>query len=293
MVSRTPGERAFDLANQIFLAILSLTFVVPFLVVISTSLVSAAEAGRRGAFILFPESIDPTAYRLLLGRGSRLLRAYQVTLFRVVVGTALNLAFTGSFAFVLSRRALPGRKGLTLMVFFTMLFSGGLIPTFLLVRFLGLYNSVWSLVIPGLINAWWMLIMRNFFYTIPNELEEAATMDGATPLQTLVKVYFPLSLPAFATIGLFYAVHHWNAWFDANIYITDMQKQPIQMILRRVLESSLINLNDTADIDSEEIPPSETMRAAVIVVTTVPILFVYPFIQRFFVKGMLIGSVKG
>ena len=293
MIRRTRGQQIFEVFNYTLLILLSAAFVIPFVIVLSTSLVSQAELARRGQFVLFPQDIDFTAYRVILGRGSQLWRNYGVSVFRITVGTFLNLAFTGSFAFVLSRRQLPLRKGITLLVFFTMLFGGGLIPTFLLVRFLGMYNTLWALVFPGLINAWWMFIMRNFFYSIPASLEEAAIIDGATPAQTLLRIYLPLSLPAFATIGLFYAVWHWNSWFDAMIYIPDTSRQPIQVVLRRVLAGALLSVNDETMLDMNEIPPADTMKSAIIMVTTLPILFVYPFVQKYFVKGVMIGSIKG
>jgi putative aldouronate transport system permease protein len=213
----------------------------------------------------------------------------------VLVGTLLNLAFTATFAYALSKRDLPGRTFLTVYVFITMIFSGGLIPTFVLVDTLRLMNSVWALIIPALMNPWWMLIMRNFFMAIPPEIEEAAIVDGATPPVILWKVILPLSLPSLATIGLFYAVWHWNEWFSAAIYLRDMTKYPIQLILRSVLYMGQGSYRGELQMimEASVLPPAQTLKSAMIIVSTMPILAVYPFIQGYFVKGVMVGSVKG
>lgn len=288
------GERIFEIVNYILLVILSLIFLLPVLSVLSTSLVSTAEYARRGAFILIPERIDFSAYRLLLDRGSIVFSGYLITLFRVLMGTFLNLVFTATLAYVLARRTLPGRIPLTVFVFIPMVFSGGLIPNFLLMDMLGLLNNVWVLILPVLVNPWYLLIMRNFFMSIPQEIEEAAIMDGATPPTILLRIVLPLSMPAIATIGLFYAVFHWNAWFDAAIFINDLHKMPVQVILRGVLDTGMIERSEQfMALNEVDIPPAQTLKAAMIIVTTVPVLLVYPFIQRYFVKGVMIGGIKG
>ena len=289
------GERFFEICNYIILTLVSLIFLIPFLTVLSTSFIGVEEWARRGSFILIPEKIDFSAYKMLVGSRSIIYNAYAVTLFRTIVGTGMNLLFTTLAAYVLARRNLPGRTFLTLVVFFPMVFSGGLIPTFIVVDNFRLTGSLWSLIIPGLINPWWLLIMRNFFMTIPFELEEAAVIDGATPLDVLWRVILPLSMPSIATIGLFYAVWHWNSWFDAAIYLKDQSQYPVQLILRSVLY--LGEASYRGDIgnmfEPEFMPPAQTLKAATIIVTTIPILIVYPFIQKYFVKGMLIGGIKG
>ena len=289
------GERFFEICNYIILTLVSLIFLIPFLTVLSTSFIGVEEWARRGSFILIPEKIDFSAYKMLVGSRSIIYNAYAVTLFRTIIGTGMNLLFTTLAAYVLARRNLPGRTFLTLVVFFPMVFSGGLIPTFIVVDNFRLTGSLWSLIIPGLINPWWLLIMRNFFMTIPFELEEAAVIDGATPLDVLWRVILPLSMPSIATIGLFYAVWHWNSWFDAAIYLKDQSQYPVQLILRSVLY--LGEASYRGDIgnmfEPEFMPPAQTLKAATIIVTTIPILIVYPFIQKYFVKGMLIGGIKG
>ena len=290
-LQRSRGEVAFGVFNIAFLSILSLTFVIPFLSIISTSLLGVEEWARRGAFILFPQRIEFGAYHLLFTGGSRLATGFFYSLARILVGTTLNLFFTATLAYVLGRRGLPGRVGMTLFVFVTMIFSGGLIPTYFLVDRIGLTNTFWAMVIPFLVSPWNLLIMRNFFMALPESLEEAAIIDGATPLQALVKIVLPLSTASIATIGLFYAVWHWNEWFNAFLYINDTAKLPLQVILRNILVAGMIE--DTEAVPVDQLPPTQSLKTAMIVVTVTPILCVYPFIQRYFVKGAILGSVKG
>ncbi|MFN8475727.1 MAG: carbohydrate ABC transporter permease [Anaerolineae bacterium] len=282
------GERVFEFINYGLLAILTLVFILPILFVVSNSLVSEAEVVRRGTFVLIPQQPDLTAYRTIFS-SSIIGVAYLNTLLRVIVGVTLNLAFTASLAYALAKRTLPGRGCMTVFIFVPLIFSGGIIPLYILVNALGLRNSFWSMILPVLVNPFWLLIMRNFFMTIPQELEEAAIMDGASPFTVLTRIVIPLSMPIFTTIGLFYAVFHWNAWFDAAIFIDSPTGQPVQLLLRNVLLSGV--LNDPAMADYR--PPAEALKAALTIVSAVPILLVYPFIQKYFVKGVLIGGIKG
>lgn len=291
---RNMGETTFQIVNYSFLTLISLSFIIPFLVVLATSFVSENELIARGNFILIPRDLDFTAYNLLLSKGSLIYNAYGVTFLRVLIGTLLNLAFTAMMAYGLARRDLPGRNGLITLVFITMLIGGGLVPNYLLMKSIHLLNTFWVMIIPGLISSWNLIIMRNFFMQIPVELEESAIIDGASPLGVLVRIVFPLSLPTFATIGLFYAVGHWNAWFDAAIYINNTQMHPLQLILRQVvLSMTSEEINTTMTAGMMERPTAQSLKAAAIIATTVPILFVYPFLQKYFVKGVLTGSIKG
>jgi putative aldouronate transport system permease protein len=286
------GERLFDAVNILFLIGLSLLFLIPFLSVLSTSFISAEESMRRGAFVLIPEKLDFTAYDLLLNRGPLVFNAYKITMFKVVVGTFLNLVFTATLAYGLSRKSLPGKNALVLIIFLTMIFHGGLIPTYMLIDNLGLKDTLWVLVLPGLVSAWNLFIMRNFFMSLPEELEESAIIDGASPPVILLKIIVPLSMPAIATIGLFYAVSHWNDWFGASIYINDQSKLPIQVLMRNILLTGVMQ-NETQVEFVHDPPPAATLKSAIIIISTLPILFVYPFIQRYFVKGVMVGSIKG
>lgn len=294
MMKYSIGEKIFLAFNYFALIIFSLVFLIPFVIVISSSFVGPEEFAVRGSYVFYPHALDFGAYKLIFNRGSIIISAYTVTFFRVFVGTFLNLAFTATLAYVLAQRGLPGRTGLTLFVFFTIIFGGGLIPTFMLVDSLGLRNSVWALIWPGLINAFWLLIMRNFFMAIPGEIVESAVIDGASPLVVLLRIVLPLALPSLVTIGLFYAVWHWNQWFDAAIYIDQITQQPMQLILRNVLQIGNIADSSGASMTlMDQPPPPAALKSALIVVSTLPILLVYPFIQRYFVKGAMVGSVKG
>ncbi len=289
------GYRAFRVCNVIIMILLMVVILVPILSVVVNSFVSAAEIARRGVFILWPEEIDIGSYQYLWECRGNILRAYGNTLFRTIVGTALSLIVTAMMAYSLSKKYLKGRVVINGMVFFTMLFGGGLIPTYMVVKMFGLIDSLWSMVIPGMVSAWNMFIMRNFFYSIPESLEEAALIDGANQAQIMIRVTLPLSKAVLATIGLFYAVGHWNSWFDAMLYINTSTKLPMQNILRNIINS----VSDLEALGSEQFelmdvkPASTSLRCAVIVITATPIIVVYPFVQKYFVKGVMIGSVKG
>ena len=286
------GINLFTVCNYVLLCGFALMIMLPFLIMVSTSMVSQAEAVSR-TLILFPQKFDFNAYKHILIRSDRLLKAYSVTLFRVTVGVAFNIFFTATYAFVISRRKLPYIGFFTYLVFLPIVITPGLIPTFLVVRFSGLYNTLWALIVPAAINPFWLLIMRNFFYTIPEELEESAVLDGASPWQVLWHLFLPLSLPSLATISLFYAVWHWNQWFDALLYITNQGLHPVQNILREIMQNAMTSTSSTEVLSLDALPPSESIQSAVIIVTTLPIVLVYPFIQKYFVKGALVGAVKG
>ena len=295
MKKQFSGEKIFQIFDITLMCIFMVLVLIPVFTVLMTSFVSEAEIAQRGTFIIIPQKFDFSAYKMLLASGKNILRAYGNTLFRVLIGTSLNLLFTITLAYGLSRKNLKGRNLFTAFVFFTMFFSGGLIPTFILVKSLNLLDSRWSMIFPGLINTWNLLIMRNFFYAIPKSLEEAAIIDGANDMQILTKVVLPLSKASIATIGLFYAVAHWNAWFDAMLYINKTSLLPMQNILRNTITaaSNIGDLGAEAYNSLDVIPPSQSIRAATIVITTLPILTVYPFIQKYFVKGVMVGSIKG
>lgn len=285
------SERVFQAVLYLLLIALTLTFIIPFLLVLGTSFVTKEEIARRG-FVFFPEQWSFMAYDMMLFQNNEVWRAYGVTLFRVVVGSLASLLVTGTFAYAMSKRDLPGRTFFLVLAFITMIFYGGLIPSYLVVKSLGLVDSIWCFILPNLMSVWNMLILRNFFYSIPESLEESALLDGATPMTIFFKIIVPLSMPAIATIGLFYAVDQWNSWFDAAIWINDTKKYPLQMVLRKyVLMSSTYDLK--FDLATGAKPPDMGIKSAIVVVSTVPMLCIYPFIQKYFVKGVMVGSVKG
>jgi putative aldouronate transport system permease protein len=221
------------------------------------------------------------------------LRSLWVTALITVIGTFVNLAFTSSFAYTLSRPVF-GQRPVTFLVLFTMLFNAGMIPTYLVVKDTGLMNTIWAMILPVAIAPFNLIVMRQFFQSIPSELHEAATIDGANDLQSFWKIILPLSKPSLAAFGLFYAVMHWNNYFSAILYMNDQKWWPIQTILRQIVvvneaQNSLAN----GQILLENAPPAETIQMAAIIVATVPILIVYPFLQKHFAKGVMLGSVKG
>lgn len=285
------SEVVFQALLYLFLILLTATFIIPFLLVLGTSFVTKEEVARRG-FVFFPEVWSFASYDMMLFQNNEVWRAYGITFFRVVVGTMTSLLVTGTFAYAVSKRDLPGRTLLLVLSFITMIFYGGLIPSYLVIKTLGLIDSVWCFILPNLMSVWNMLILRNFFYSIPDSLEESALLDGATPPTIFFRIIVPLSMPAIATIGLFYAVDQWNAWFDAAIWINDVRKYPLQMVLRKyVLMSSTYDLK--FDLATGSKPPDMSIKSAIVVISTVPMLCIYPFIQKYFVKGVMIGSVKG
>lgn len=291
----TLGEKITIFVIYAIITLLTLTILFPLINVVTTSFVSQAEYSRRGSFILIPEVWDLTAYQLLLSSGSNIWNGYKNTIFVVFVGTALNMLVTVPMSYALSKRDLKGRAPIMAMILFTMLFSGGMIPNYMLVNSIGLLNTRWSLVLPGLVSAWNMILLRNFFYSIPESLKEAALLDGANQLQVLLKIILPISKASLATITLFYAVGHWNSWFGAYLYINNSKLLPVQNILRNILSSTsaLSDLDPSAYAELETVPSTNAMQSATIIVATVPMLMAYPFIQKYFVKGVMVGSVKG
>ncbi|MFI2103120.1 carbohydrate ABC transporter permease [Isoptericola sp. NPDC019693] len=283
------GVRVFQVVNAIVLTGFALLCLIPFLNVLGSSLATPGEIATR-PFILIPQTFTLDAYRYILST-STIFQAMGVSVIVTVGGTFLSLLVTALMAYALSKRYLKGRRVINFLVVFTMLFSGGMIPTFIVVQKLGLIDSLWSLILPVLINAFNFVIMRSFFQGIPDSLEEAARIDGCSDLGVFLRIVLPLSLASIATIGLFYAVYYWNTYQSAILYINDSEKWPIQVLLRQIV---IVASGMNADEGSVDVvPPAQSVKMAVIFVATLPMLLVYPFIQRFFVKGALIGSVKG
>jgi putative aldouronate transport system permease protein len=286
---KTLGNRLFDIFNYSFLLIFSIACALPFLYVLAVSFTSPAEVAR-GGIILFPKEWSLASYRYIFSTNT-LIRSLMVSIYITVVGTFINLLFTSLMAYPLSKTHIRGRQFILLAVLFTMLFGGGLIPTYFVVKALGLTNTLWALMIPSAISAFNLIVLKNFFQQIPDGLEDSAKIDGCSDLGVLFRIVLPLSMPAMATFALFYAVSHWNQFFSAVMYINDNSKWPIQVLLREIVILAQSRIGD-ASIDDTEIQPL-TIRMAVIVFATVPILFVYPFLQKHFTKGVLLGSVKG
>jgi putative aldouronate transport system permease protein len=258
----------------------------PLLFVISSSITPYSEVIRNGGFIVIPRQVTFSAYAELLERPD-IPRSLRVTVFITVIGTACNLILTILMAYPLSKKHIPGRKLFIFLVVFTMLFSGGLIPTYLIVKSTGLINKVWAMIVPNMVSAFFLMIMKNFFENIPQDLFEQAYIDGAGETQVLLRIVLPLSRPVMATVGLFYMVSHWNELFQAIFYISRRNLYPIQVIIREILIQS--RAIDNVDITI----PTFSLQMASIIVASAPIIAVYPFLQKHFVKGMLLGSIKG
>lgn len=286
---RTAGERVFTVVNVVLLTGFALICLIPFIHVIGSSLATPGELATRN-FVLVPREWTLAAYRYILSTPT-IFRAMGVSVFVTAVGTFLSLLVTAMMAYSLAKPHLPGRRAINFLVVFTMLFSGGMIPTFIVVSKLGLLDSLWSLILPVTVNAFNLVIMRNFFQGIPDSLEEAARIDGCSEVGVFLRVVLPLSMASIATIGLFYAVTYWNTYMGAVLFINDSSKWPIQVLLRQVV---IVSSGMNADATSVDVvPPAQSVKMAVIAVATLPMLAVYPFVQRYFVKGAMIGSVKG
>lgn len=285
------GEKIFGVANMVVLGVVGLLCLYPFLYTLSISLSSATEASRAG-FHLFPRHVTFLSYKMVLSDPS-ILAGYLNTLLRTVLGTVLTLLATCVAAYPLSRREMPHRAMITFIIVFTMLFGGGTVTGYLLIKGLGMINTVWALVVPGMISAFNVIIVKNFFQSLPESLIESARIDGAGEWTILFRLYIPLSKPVLATVALWTAVAHWNAWFDAMLYITDDKRQVLQTLLQRIVIQSSTQMIELGVTDSQMMQyTSETIKAATIIVTILPIILVYPFVQKYFVKGIMLGGVK-
>ncbi len=288
------SERLADIANIVMLGLLGLLMLFPFYYIFAVSFTSYEEYAR-SELILWPERWVTDAYTYIL-KSKEFIHSIGVTVYVTIVGSLVNLVLTATMAYAITRN-IWGQKVYLILVLFTFIFSAGMIPTYLIVKATGLIDSYWALIIPGAINSFNLIVIRQFFLNIPSELNEAALIDGANDLQIFSRVVVPLSKPAFAAFGLFYAVGHWNTYFSAILYLNDPSKWTVQVILRQI-----VILNDTTNslasaardaARSAHLPPGETIGMAAILLATLPILIVYPFLQKHFAKGVMLGSVKG
>lgn len=282
----------FDISNYLFLGLFGLVAIFPFIYIIAGSFASDAELTERAVFLI-PKAFTLAAYEYIFSTDT-IVRSIGVSVYVTVIGTIVNLLFTVTMAYPLARRTLVGRNIVLNLVIFSMLFSGGMIPTYLIVRELQLLDSLWALILPGAISAFNLIIVKNFFQELPQELQEAAKIDGCNEWKLLWKIVVPLSKPVLATFTLFYAVSHWNSFFNALLYINDTTKWPLQVMLRQIVMLSQAAAGDMSNMDASFVqPPDQSIKMAVIVVGTIPILLVYPFLQKHFAKGVMLGSVKG
>ncbi|TBL79480.1 carbohydrate ABC transporter permease [Paenibacillus thalictri] len=289
------GDRIFDVAVYTILTVIMLGTLYPLLYIVSASF-SDPMSIIKGELWLLPKHVTLSAYQKVF-QNPDILLGYRNSAIYLVVGTAVNIVMTTMGAYALSRPDFRGRYVLTLIFTFTLLFNGGLIPTYLVYKnWLGLYNNLWAMVIPGAVSVWNMIIMRTYFQTsIPGELYEAAYIDGCSNIRTLTSIVLPLSRPIIAVMIMYYGVAHWNSYFTALIYLNDHWRLPLQMVIRSILIQD--NMNGMAGGDGESLVEQlllvEGVRYAVIVVSSLPMLLLYPLVQKHFVKGVMMGAVKG
>jgi putative aldouronate transport system permease protein len=292
------GERVFRVFNYLFLTIVTLLCILPFVHILALSL-SSYRSVLSGEVGLWPVELTLNAYENLIIEGN-IFHGLRNTIIVTIVGTALNMLGTTMAAYSLSKSRLRGRNFFLWFIIFTMLFNGGIIPTFVLVRQLGLLNTYWALWLLVLVSPFNMFIMKTFFQGLPRSLEESATIDGANDIQILVRVIIPVSMPVIATLTLFYAVGHWNSYMNVLIYINDPERYTLMMRLRQMItgmSEAILTAQSTEGTEGsqalENLITPQSIRSAAIIVSTVPILMVYPFLQRYFVKGVMLGSLKG
>jgi putative aldouronate transport system permease protein len=292
MIKLTMGERIFNTVNVIFMILIMIAMLYPFWYLTMYSLSDPKLAAGGGLFFI-PRGFSLESYSLVINNVS-FLSGFRVSLIVTLIGTLFAVFFTATTAYAISKKRLRGKKFFTLLILFTMLFNGGMVPSYLLVKDLGLLDTLSALILPNLIGAWNILVMRSFFAGIPEEMEEAAKIDGSSDLRIFFSIVLPLSKAVLATIGLFVAVYYWNDFFSTILYITDKNKWALQAVLRDIVNNASSALQSQGvSIGFQQTVSENTVKMASIVVATVPILIVYPFIQKYFAKGAMIGSVKG
>jgi putative aldouronate transport system permease protein len=288
--AKTIGSRMFTITNAVVLAIIALLMILPFVHVVGSSFATGAEIASK-KFLLFPTSFTLDAYKYIFSTNT-IFKSMSVSIIVTVSGTLWSMLISVLTAYGLSRKDLVGRKYIMFLFVFTILFNGGMIPTFLVVKETGLMDSLLALIIPVSISVFNMIILKTFFQGLPEGLEESAKMDGCNDFGILFRIVIPCSMPAIATISLFYAVTYWNTYMHAILYLSDASKWPVQVLLRQIVVLASGLTYDTG-VYSDTPPPAQSVKMAVIVVATLPVLLVYPFLQKHFTKGALLGSVKG
>ncbi len=296
--NKKPVHRFVDALKYLFLILFALTTLLPFLNLVAKGF-SGESAVISGRVLFWP--LDPTikTYSYVL-RGNTFFNAFKVSLLITLVGSVSAVVVTAMTAYPLSRSNFRGRKGFLYLWVFIMLFNGGMVPNYMLYRVLGLMDTMWCLMLPGLVSVYNMLLIKNYFETLPDSLEEAARIDGASNMRVLFQIVLPISLPMLATITLFYAVSYWNDYFTARMYISSIDKRPLQLYLYDLINNALQIMNQGADGNTGALSADDVMnltpesvRAAAITLSTLPILLVYPQLQKYFVSGIVVGSVKG
>jgi putative aldouronate transport system permease protein len=291
LIKRSPGEMTGSIINYTLLILGALLCLLPFVYVVSVSVTSEFALGKYGASLI-PKEFTLSAYTFIFQNSYRVIHAFKSSIFMTGMGTFLGVLVTAGFAYPLSKKKLPFRTPIMMYVFFSMLFGGGLIPFFIVIQKMGLFNSYWAIILPVCYNTWNMILMRNFFSAIPDSIEESALIDGANEVLIFFKIILPLSKPIIATISLFLAVGFWNEWFMSLLFLREMEKWPIMLFLKEIIESQSA-ADQMQSLSQMTTASSEAVRMATVFIFTFPILLVYPFAQKHFVKGVMIGSIKG
>ena len=291
---QSQGDKIFNVINGLLIAVVLIMIIYPLWFVIIASVSDPAKV-LGGQVILMPRKFTLEGYRMVF-RDPMIMTGYRNTLFYTVTGTAINLVMTILAAYPLSRKDWVGRGFFMGVLMFTMFFSGGIIPTYLMMNSLGMINTVWAMILPGAVSVDNTIIMRTFFVnSIPPELQEAAQVDGCSNTRLLLQIVLPLSKQILAVMVLFYGVAHWNAFFNALIYLTESKRYPLQLVLRSILIQNTASQDMLGDLDTmgSRVMMAETIKYALIIVSTLPMMILYPFLQRFFEKGVMVGAVKG
>lgn len=283
---------AFPIFNYTFFAIVALLMLFPLWNVIVISLTDYRDYVA-DPLMIFPKQISLEAYQYIFASDD-LITALKVTVLITLSGTLSSMFFSMTGAYALSKRRMPGRNLFLTLILITMFFSGGIVPNFLLIKDLGIYDTLWSLILPTMINTWYLIIMKNYFAGLPEALEESARIDGANDLHILFRIILPISMPIIATFTLFYGVDHWNEWWNAMMYINDTHKYPLQLVLRNLIVKNFSSASMATAYaqDSAEFVAKENIKMATAVVAIVPITLVYPFLQKYFAKGVMVGAIK-
>lgn len=293
ILNDSPGYRVFRYINMTLMVLMAFVCIAPMINILAMSLSSEASIAQ-GKVFLWPVDLTGVAYGYI-ARTEEFWRSMIMSVYRIILGGAVNMALCILTAYPLSRTKaeFPGRTGYVVYIIITMLFGGGLIPTFLVVRFTGVIDTIWALILPQAVPVFNVILLLNFFRQLPKSLEEAAFIDGATHFTTMWRVVVPLSKPALATIGLFIVVYHWNEWFYAIVFMRTFEKYPLQSYLRTVLIDQSFQMETAADVELLNRLSNRTISSAQIFIAMIPILMVYPFLQKYFAKGIVLGSVKG
>lgn len=287
-------EIQLKVISYIVVTLFALVCLFPFLLMISSSFMNEKEIITEG-YKLIPKEITTNAYRFLLENPTKIISAYKITIQNVILGTVIGLALMSMAGYVLCRSDFKYRNQVAFFIYFTTLFAGGLIPTYMwMVNGLHLKNSIWAMILPGIASPWSIFLMRNFMKAIPDSLAESARIDGADDFRVYWQIYLPLAKPAIATIGLFLALAYWNEWYNAMLYIEDSAKYPLQYFLQQMVNKANAEMlvSQGITVDMAEMP-SESIKMATAVVATGPIILLYPFVQKYFVQGLTVGAVKG